>query len=196
VPSPTAIEFPGYNGITNVSYAGSKYTTHNGEFFGMFNMLMSANSNYGGTRSHWDIELPYIIAGKTWNAGGAGKPIGQGFWQVQSAPWSIPSEQGKIVMSTFPNLPGNMAIQAIKTSVGVDQWAIDNLSYDWAWNRQLNGNSGSARDTGYNNSSWSWWRLGLPNYSVPVVSANDIRYTLPSPRPAVKISACIRYMMA
>lgn len=186
--SPTATECPG--SITGLSWNNCKYTTHNGEFYGLISGTITNTGAYpyGGTRNHWDLALPFAVAG-TQGSGAAQKPIGRGFWHTDTNP----DKQGKINIVSFPNLNYNAAWNFIKVTSsadGYDDWAVSNLSYEWGGIARWNESSGSRRETALLNNSWSLRRLASNNAAW---SGSAEAWTAPTP--TINFSVSLRYMI-
>lgn len=186
--NPTTTECPGQ--ITGLVWNGCKYTTHNGEFYGMLNGTISNNGAYpyGGTRNHWDLQLPFPVAGIQ-GSGAVGKTIGRGFWVADTNP----DKQGKVILGTFPNLSQQASWQFIKTTAfsdGYDDWAIANLAYEWGWIYKWNANDGLVREVGMTNNSWGLRRLASSN-----AAWSGSAEAWAAPTPTINFSVAVRYMI-
>ncbi len=185
--NPTAQECPGT--ITGLSWGDCRYTTFNGEFYGFLNFSI-ANSGlypYGGTRNHWDLALPFSSALPTGaSEQPAGHRVGSGWWHTDTNP----DRQGKVLLYTFPNIADRASFFFIKVETTTDQWAIDNLGYDWGWLNVWNNAQGLTTETRLNNSAWSLRRLGSSNSAW---SGSAEAWSAPTP--TITMSIAIRYFL-
>lgn len=189
VSSPTTTQCPGT--ISGLTWGDCKYTTFNGEFFGFLNMTITNTGSYpyGGTRNHWDLELPFTVAGIN-GSGAASKILGRGFWHADSNP----DRQGKVIVTSFPHLPWNGSFSFIKTTfTSYDTWAISNLNY-LSTCTQWNGASDNTNlwgETAMPNNSWGLRRLASDNSAWPGHSEDSWS----APNPSLTISVWLRYMI-
>lgn len=186
--SPTTTECPGV--ITGLAWNDCRYTTHNGEFYGLLNGTITNTGlyPYGGTRNHWDLQLPFPAAGIQ-GSGAAGKTIGRGFWHTDTNP----DKQGKVILNTYPQLAQQAAWQFIKVTAfsdGYDDWAISNLAYEWGWIYKWNTSDGLFRETGMTSNSWGLRRLASSN-----AAWSGSAEAWSAPTPTINFSVSLRYMI-
>ena len=189
VANPTTQQCPGT--IDGLVWNTCKYAIFNGELYGMVNFTISNTGSYpyGGTRNHWDLQLPRPVAGIQGNGAGM-KKIGGGFWHADTNP----DRQGKLMAIMFPHLQNNCAIQIIKTTLlSYDTWAASNLSYGDAyvtgWNNASE-NTNIWGETIMHTGAWSLRRLASDNSAW-----GGAAEAWSAPSPTLKFSLWLRYMI-
>lgn len=187
VSNPTSTECPGT--IDGLSWNSCKYTSSNGEFFGILNGTITNTGShpYGGTRNHWQLNLPVASVGSSF------KTIGRGFWHTDTNP----DRQGKIVIERYPNFTSAASFRFIKVgnhSSPYDSWAKTNLSYSYGWIEYWDTRQSilgyDYGETIMTNNSWGLRRLASNNDAW---SGSAEAWTAPSP--TIDFSIAIRYMI-
>lgn len=188
VSSPTTTQCPGE--VSGLTFSNCKYTTHNGQFYGVLNFSIEnvGSYPYGGTRNHWDLYLPYPVHGAASNP--IGKGIGEGFYYADTSTYSF---QGKILLQTFPNLPQQAAFMPIKQSAQYDSWARTNLTYDWNWVDYWNDGQPSAayKETLFPTNSWAWRRIASTE-----TAWSGSAEAWSAPTPTITASILLHYFLA
>jgi hypothetical protein len=186
IANPTTTQCPGT--ISGLSWGDCRYTIFDKELYGFLNFTISNSGSYpyGGTKNHFDLQLPAPTAGVQ-GYGAGDKIIGTGFYHADTNP----DKQGGVMLSTFSGTCQQAKFFFLKPEASLDQWAIDNLSYDWWWCAPWNAvTSSPIRQTKMMTNAWALRRLGS---GTAAWSGSSQAWSAPTP--TISVSVALRYMV-